>query len=221
MADDRNGRLMDILRSNVEPGTSVLVSGPVHGGQFGLCLDVLAGDPGESTGAVLVSTDTRAGTVRSEFRRRAGTDAPLFVVDARSGGAGEGGSDGPQVRTVSSPSDLTGIGIGVVNGLDALQRRGAHRAGLGVDSVSTLVQYLDVTTVFKFLHTVTGRCAATDVTCVGTLNAPVHDERTVNLVASAFDVHVRIREDEDGNGFEARVLGLPAGPTEWLPAPIR
>lgn len=209
--------LRETVSEHVDPGTSVLLSGPVHGGQLGLCFDVLTAGHTTSTGFLFVSTDLRSAAVVDAF----GDRVPDFatsqcrVVDARGDRSGPFGETSEAVASVSSPSDLTGIGIEVIRGISALRGRKRTDVRLGIHSLSTLVEYLDPKTVFKFLHTLTGRCAATDISCLATLNEPIHDAQVVNLIASIFDVHVQIREVDDG--FQLRILGMGTGPTRWMP----
>lgn len=219
MSTTQDESLVKLVRERIEPGASVLLSGPVHSGQLGLCFDLLTPESNGDTGSLFISTDLRSKNILDEFQRRNGDveRSRYCIVDARGDQSPGAEASDDVVSFVSSPGDLTGIGIEVVRGLDILQRRGVDDVVLGVHSISTLTQYLDAATVFKFLHTLVGRCAATGVTSVGTLNAPIHDDQVVNLIASVYDVHVQIREMEHGDGFEARVLGSTTGPTAWLP----
>jgi KaiC/GvpD/RAD55 family RecA-like ATPase len=207
---DLDGALPTGEPTAVDPGSSIVVSGPAFSGQENVLFDVLAAGEEDGEGAVVVTTDLPARKVRQAYRDRGGDDDRLYVVDARGGG---GGSEGRRLQTVSSPADLTGIGIRLVQALRDLESQGVDRVRIAVHSVSTFVQYLDETVVFQFLHTLTGRVQATDHLLVASLTDGPGD-RTLDTVGSAFDVLVQIREQDDG--FEARVtrqsLRLP-----WTP----
>jgi KaiC/GvpD/RAD55 family RecA-like ATPase len=209
---DLDGALPTGEPTAVDAGSSIVVAGPAFSGQEDVLFDVLAAGDDHGEGAVVVTTDRSARKVQQAYRDRGGDEERLYVVDARGGGAG-GNSGSRRVQTVSSPADLTGIGIRLVQALRALESQGVDRVRIAVHSVSTFVQYLDETVVFQFFHTLTGRVQATDQLLVASLTDGPGD-RTLDTVGSAFDVLVQIREQ--GDGFEARVaqetLRLP-----WTP----
>jgi hypothetical protein len=196
----------------LDPGSSLLVSGPAFSGQQDVLFDVLAAGGNPDEGALVVTTDLAGERVRRAYRDRTGGGDDLYVVDARGGATGTQ-SGGERLQTVSSPGDLTGIGINVVRCLRALRDRGVDRVRIGLHSISTLVQYLDHVTVFQFLHTLVGRVQATDHMLVASLvDGP--DERTFATVGSMFDVLLQIREQDDG--LESRV-SLQTGRLPWMP----
>lgn len=216
MIGELDQSLATFLTETIEPGTSVLVSGPVHAGQFDLCVDLLTAKATNATGSVVITADQRVDRLVSELELLEGDTGRRYrIIDARSGQSSGPSAEEGVVATVNSPADLTGIGIELLRSLEELRTLGVGEARLGIDSISTLTQYLDPTVVFKFLHTVVGRCEASGITCIGTLNTPIHDEQELSLFASLFDVHVEIRDGDEG--FEVRVLGLDTGPTNWHP----
>ncbi|GAB3684092.1 hypothetical protein GCM10028857_12630 [Salinarchaeum chitinilyticum] len=86
----------------------------------------------------------------------------------------------------------------------------------GLVSVSTLLQYLDVETVFKFLHIYTNRVQSSEGIAVFTLDDDSHDPQTVNTLTGEFDGVVQLRETDDGT-VEYRVRGFGQSPSGWKP----
>jgi hypothetical protein len=116
-------------------------------------------------------------------------------------------------HAVSSPGDLTGISVGAAKLLKRFSEHDIADVRHGLVSVSTLLQYLELTTVFKFLHVYTGRIATTGGLGVFTLNSSAHDQRTVNTVIGQFDVVIELRETEAGER-EIRSRDPSGVPTE-------
>ncbi|WEL21736.1 MULTISPECIES: hypothetical protein [unclassified Halorhabdus] len=200
----------------VRPGSSILITGPAMTGKQGLAYDILADGVTDNQGAIIVSTGDRATTVIDEFADRAGTDEfELGVIDcAGDQQTTESETGDAFVHHVGSPGDLTGIGIGITEGLEALHGRGADRGRLALSSLSTMLTYTDRKTVFKFCHVLSSRLEAAEYLGLFTIDASAHDEQTLQVIKQAFDGMIEIRET-DGKR-EARVRGLTAEPSEWV-----
>jgi KaiC/GvpD/RAD55 family RecA-like ATPase len=202
--------------SSVRPGTSVLIAGPAMTGKENLAKDILADGSRRGEGALVVSTSDGAENVVADYRDRVvGVDnLQLGVVDCRAEGGGELESrDGLYVHHVSSPGDLTGIGIGITKALESLHGAGADRGRMALMSLSTMLTYTDRETVFKFCHVLSSRLDAAGYLGVFTIDTGAHDEQTLQVIKQAFDGLVEIRDGDAGR--EARVLGLTDGPTAW------
>lgn len=91
-----------------------------------------------------------------------------------------------------------GVSIGTAKLLQQFSERNVSNVRHGLVSVSTLIQYLDLSTVFKFLHVYTSRIEDTNGLGVFTLDSVSHDEQTVNTITSEFDCVIELRETEDG-----------------------
>ena len=66
--------------------------------------------------------------------------------------------DNDVVKYASSPVDLTGIGIKISQFFEEfMRRRHISKTILCIDSVSTLLMYTNIQTLFRFLHVFTGR----------------------------------------------------------------
>jgi len=203
--------------TEVRPGSSILVSGPAMTGKEQFVYDVLADGATDGDGAVVVTTSDKAADVVEQFHDRVpGLEgSQLGVVDCR----GEGGADpelidGVSVHQVSSPGDLTGIGIGITKALEGLHNSGRERGRLALISLSTMLTYTDKKTVFKFCHVLSSRLDAAGYIGVFTIDSSAHDQQTIQVIKQAFDGLIEIRE-ADGGGREARVLGLANEPTDW------
>ena len=189
------------LDAEVRPGTNLLVSGPPLTGKRSVGLDVLAAGAGDDEGAIVVSTKDGAGRILDAFDDRSldRADRPVAVIDCVSKQQGMTDLvDDDRVGYASSPADLTGIGIHFSQFLQKFYAdRGVERNRVLVHSVSTLLMYADLQTVFRFLHVFTGRVQSVDGLGLYTIDSTTHDDRTMNTIRQLFDGIVTTREDGD------------------------
>jgi len=87
---------------------------------------------------------------------------------------------------VSTPSDLTGLGIQIG---EFLSER-APPVAVCFDSLTSLLQYVDFETAYEFLHAVTGQVYAADARAHFHIDPEAHDEQHVAGIASLFDARV-------------------------------
>ncbi|NHX36487.1 MULTISPECIES: RAD55 family ATPase [Halolamina] len=195
-------------------GTNVLITGPAMVGKRELAFRLLATGHEKGEGVLCVTTSASASSMLDEFERRVPTldRDRVAIVDCS-------GSDSQQAireiatERVSSPGDLTGISIGTAKLLQRFSKQNVSDVRHGLVSISTLIQYLDLNTVFKFLHIYTSRIEDTGGLGVFTLEDVSHDAKTVNTITSEFDCVIELREGADGR--EVRVKGLPGASRSW------
>lgn len=205
----------DLPVEAVETGTTLLVAGPSMSSAHSLGLRLLLGGAPEE-GRILITTadggaklvslcdDLDSGAVNDRLR----------LVDA-SGRQPDLSGWPVSARTVSSPADLTGIGIEFSGSYEDLYGEGVGRIRTGLFSVSALLARIELRTVFRFLHTVTGRIASADGFGVFVIDPTAHDEQTVATISRVFDGRIDVR-GETGDS-ELRVRGLDDQPAEWTP----
>ena len=186
------------LDSEVQPGTNILVSGPPMSGKRSLCLDIVASGTEKDEGAIIVTTKDGADRVLRDFASRTPyEDRPVAIVDCvtRQQGVGEARDD-DRIKYTSSPVDMTGIGIKLSEFLQAFyQNRGIEKNRVMLHSLSTLLMYADLQTVFRFLHVFTGRIQSVDGLGVFAIDDSAHDDQIMNTLKQLFDGIVTTQED--------------------------
>lgn len=95
------------------------------------------------------------------------------------------------VRTVSSPGNLTDIGVKLTEVLDG---HSAQRPLLCFQSLTVLLQYAPLDEVYQFLHTLVSHVDRTEATAHFHLHADAHDDDTVATLRTLFD---RVRYDAE------------------------
>ncbi|MCL9813971.1 RAD55 family ATPase [Natranaeroarchaeum aerophilus] len=193
--------LADVLPdAELESGTNLLITGPPLSGKRRLALDILADGTRQDEGAIVVTTKDSGDKILSEYKKRIDDieNRPLGVVDCVTKQRGVGNAeDGPQLKYASSPVDMTGIGIKLSEFLqDFYERRGLQQNRVLMHSVSTLLMYSDLQTVFRFLHVFTGRVQSANGLGLYVIDSTAHDDQTMNTLTQLFDGVVELSEND-------------------------
>jgi len=185
--------------ATVGSGTNLLVSGPPLTGKRSLALDLLSEGTRRGEGAIVVTTKDSAERVLDQYADRVAHETePIAVVDCvtRQQGVGDA-TETELVKYASSPVDMTGIGIKLSEILQAFTAdRGLDRNRIMIHSLSTLLMYSDLQTVFRFLHVFTGRIQSVGALGLFAIDSTAHDEQTMNTLKQLFDGVITTAEDE-------------------------
>lgn len=162
------------------------------------------GDEAFSICAESVSPDTRFLAVSytrpaREYPERLPVDPAECVVIETSQGGSSAEVEGVTVRS-EGPSNFTGIGVRT-NEVLTRWHEGADPIVVYFDSITSLLQYADLNTTYRFLHVFTSRIDHADALGVYHLVPGAHDDSTVATLKQLFDT-VLTRE-EDGS-YELR-----------------
>lgn len=106
------------------------------------------------------------------------------------------GDVGVPTRMVSSPGNLTDLGLAIDRCLENWAADG-ERVDVCFDSLTTLLHYVDVKRAFRFLHTLTPGVRSADGLAHFHMDPNAHDARTVAIVESLFDATYRYDEVGD------------------------
>ena len=182
----------------VDSGTNLLLTGPPLTGKRSMMMDVLAAGTDRGDGAIVVTTKDGADRVLKDYEKRTPYGGkPVAVVDCvtRQQGVSEA-RDEAQVRYTSSPVDMTGVGIKFSELLEEFyERQAIERNRVFLDSLSTLLMYSDLQTVFRFLHVFTGRVQSVDGLGLYAIDSTAHDDKTMNTLKQLFDGVIETHED--------------------------
>ncbi|ESP88055.1 RAD55 family ATPase [Candidatus Halobonum tyrrellensis] len=190
---------VEALGAEIDPGSNVLFTGAPLTGKRELALDVLAEGTRNGEGAIMVTTKDNAERLLDRFGRRVDYEGkPVGVVDTVTHQHGVGDELDEGVKYTSSPVDLTGIGIKFSEFLEEFHNdRGIERNRVMLHSLSTLLMYTDLQTVFRFLHVFTGRVQSVNGLGLYCIDSTAHDDQTINTLKQLFDGVVETREDDE------------------------
>ncbi|WP_348608847.1 RAD55 family ATPase [Halobaculum rarum] len=189
---------VEAFGTEIEPGSNVLLTGPALSGKRELALDVLAEGTRSGEGAIMVTTKDSADRLLKQFAKREPYEGrPVAVVDTvtRQQGVNDV-RDSDRIKYTSSPVDMTGIGIKLSSFLEAFYKdRGIRQNRVMVHSLSTLLMYSDLQTVFRFLHVFTGRIQSVDGLGLYCIDSTAHEDQTMNTLKQLFDGIIETSED--------------------------
>ena len=183
----------------VVPGTNILLTGPPLTGKRSIMMDVLAAGTDRGDGSIIVTTKDSADRVLKDYQKRTPYEGkPVAVVDCvtRQQGVNDV-RESDRIKYASSPVDMTGIGIKLSEFLQAFGDRGIDQNRVMVHSLSTLLMYSDLQTVFRFLHVFTGRIQSVNGLGLFSIDSTSHDDQSMNTLKQLFDGVIKVPEDGD------------------------
>lgn len=200
------------LLDEVEDGTNLLLLGPPLSGKEEMVNEILYHGISSGEGGIIVTTNSPAEEVLKWFERRDPDHDReiLLAIDCIPQPRAESGE---RVRKISDPTNLTGINVAISEFVDRLRSRGVERMRICINSISTLLVYSDLKTVFRFLHTLTGRVRAMNALGVYVLEDGMHDEHVASTIKQLMDEMVHIRMNDDRRMI--RVAGVNGLNTRW------
>ncbi|GAA0541686.1 recombinase RecA [Halorubrum ejinorense] len=182
--------------AEVDPGTNILLTGPPLSGKRSIMMDILAAGTERDEGAIVVTTKDGADRVLRDYEKRVAYEGkPVAVVDCVTRQQGGDTRESDRIKYASSPVDMTGIGIKLSEFLQAFGDRGIERNRVMVHSLSTLLMYSDLQTVFRFLHVFTGRVQSVNGLGLFSIDSTAHEDQAMNTIKQLFDGIITVPED--------------------------
>lgn len=187
------------------PANVLLLAPSMEAASDDACAELRSGVESAETDLLAVTTDRSPDERLAALGREgAGPPARMAVVsvgeETRSAAA-SGSPDAPlgdarfQTTTVPEPGDLTGLGMRMSRALEAWQDDG-RQSVVCVDSLTTLLRTADPQRVFRFLHMITNRVETADCVAHYHMDPDAHDDRTVAMIRSLFDVVFAYRDGD-------------------------
>jgi KaiC/GvpD/RAD55 family RecA-like ATPase len=137
------------------------------------------------------------------------------IVDCVTKTLGMGTHDTENIKRASSPVDLIGIGVKISQFFEEfLMKKSKQRTRLCINSLSTIIMYSNIRTVFRFLHVFTGRVKAANALGIYVVESEMHDPQTIATLKQLFDGMIEIKAS--GGGYAMQVVGLLSKPTPWF-----
>jgi hypothetical protein len=111
--------------------------------------------------------------------------------------------------------DLTGIGVKISQFFEEFfMKKNVRKIQLHINSLSTILMYSNIQTVFRFLHVFTGRIKAAGAIGIYVIESGMHDEQSIATLKQLFDGMIEIKSENDKNLI--RVIGLSSKPSPWF-----
>jgi hypothetical protein len=212
---------VDGISGGLEAGTNILVLAPSMSLAEQLAYALIKPVQGEYS--IVLSTNERAAEV-VDFFKFAGCDKRFVgVIDAITKSSTPSIVDTPRLMFVSSPTDLTGIGIKFSNMIESIFEGTFSEGEAGlfpppirfcVNSISTLLMYRKLEVLYQFLHILTAKQRKIEGVAFYLLNNESFDDRTLSLIKQLMTGLIEVKLDGNDNLF--RVSGIKGVKAEWL-----
>ncbi|MFC7132360.1 MULTISPECIES: DUF7504 family protein [Salinibaculum] len=180
---------MTAITEQLDGARNVLLAGPSMGGSREVCQSLLA-EQVAAPSVLFVSYTQRPAACVDRWERTGETARNLGVITV---GDGTADLDREDVVTanVSTPSDLTGLGIELSQFLSEWEAP----VVVCFDSLTSMLQYVSFETAYEFLHAVTGQVQAADALAHFHIDPSAHDETAVAGITSLVDARVTVGEE--------------------------
>ncbi|OPY29333.1 MAG: hypothetical protein A4E28_00931 [Methanocella sp. PtaU1.Bin125] len=196
----------------IRSGANILLIGPAMSGKNAVLNSIMS--CGLQNGEAIVLVETRVPGAEALEKLDLHGSSHIGVVDCVARTLGVNAKDTPSIRHVSSPVDLTGVGVRVSQLMEDFGRVNGGEARLCVDSVSTMLMYSNLQVVFRFLHVMAGRVALQGDLGIYVVDEGMHDSQTIATLKQLFNAVLQVKVEDDRTYI--RAVGLTPRPTSWL-----
>lgn len=207
---------LDENLKGVRGGSNIMIIGPPMSGKETIVNNIVYKGLNVGDAAVIVTTREPGENVVDWFNYN-NMEIPLDhlgIVDCVTKTLGVPTSDTAIIRRASSPVDLTGIGVKISQFLEEFwMKKNIRKTWLCINSLSTILMYSNIQTVFRFLHVFTGRVKAAGAIGIYVVEDGMHDNQAVATLKQLFDGVIEIRQENDN--YFIRTTGMSQKPSPW------
>jgi KaiC/GvpD/RAD55 family RecA-like ATPase len=209
---------LDDAIGGIRKGSNIMLIGPPMSGKEAILDHIMYNGAAKNENAIItVTTRESAGRILDRFKENKLTlpMSRIGIVDCVTKTLGGAAVDSENIKIASSPVDLTGIGVKISQFFEEFfLKRNARKIQLHINSLSTILMYSNIQTVFRFLHVFTGRIKAAGALGIYVIESGMHDEQAIATLKQLFDGMIEIKSENDKNFI--RIVGLSPKPTPWF-----
>ncbi len=209
---------LDAAIGGIRKGSNIMLIGPPMSGKEVILYYIMYYGAAKNENAVITVTTRESATNILEWFKEHKLVLPLArigIVDCVTKTLGGAAVENENIKIASSPVDLTGIGVKISQFFEEYyMKKNIRKTQLHINSLSTILMYSNIQTVFRFLHVFTGRIKATGALGIYTIESGMHDEQSIATLKQLFDGMIEIKSENDRNFI--RVVGLSPKPTPWF-----
>lgn len=197
----------------INGGANIMLIGPPMSGKDSILNTIISAGLISGEGIVYLSTKVPGENILERFSSEP-SSGNIGIVDCISKSLGIGGNDTAGIKRATSPVDLTGIGVRISQFMEDFQRKkNIKDIRLCINSLSTILMYSNLQTVFRFMHVFSGRITAMRAMGVYMVEHGMHDEQTIATLKQLFNGVIEVMIENDR--YYIRVAGLTPKPTRW------
>ncbi len=209
---------LDNAIGGIKKGSNIMLIGPPMSGKEVILYSIMYHSVAKNENAVISVTTRESATHILEWFKENKLILPLArvgIVDCVTKTLGGAAIENENIKIASSPVDLTGIGVKISQFFeDFFMKKNIRKTQLHINSLSTILMYSNIQTVFRFIHVFTGRIKAAGALGIYVIESGMHDEQAIATLKQLFDGMVEIKSDNDKSFI--RMVGLSPKPTPWF-----
>lgn len=164
---------------------------PMDDGGDDTCVSLLTPQSDSALDVLWVSFTRSAGDTLDRWREQVDVEPVRETILGLGEAPIDPGVTDATVEQVGAPGDLTGLGIAVRDHLESAD----GSVVVCFESLTSMLQYVDLQTAYEFIHVLTGQLYAADSLAHFHLTPDAHDDRTVTTLTSLFDAVVTVDGD--------------------------
>ncbi len=219
MSDYTTGiKELDNAIGGIKKGSNIMLIGPPMSGKETILYNIVYYGAAKNDNAVITVTTRESAAHILEWFKEHKLSLPasrVGIVDCVTRTLGGTAAETENIKIASSPVDLTGIGVKISQFFEEFfMKKNLRKIQLHINSLSTILMYSNIQTVFRFLHVFTGRIKAAGALGIYVIESGMHDEQSIATLKQLFDGMIEIKLEKDRNFI--RVVGLSSKPTPWL-----
>lgn len=209
---------LDDAIGGINKGSNIMLIGPPMSGKDAILNHIAYhGSKKEENAVIIVTTRESASNILEKFKENK-RDLPMSrigIVDCVTKSLGVPATENENVKIASSPVDLTGIGVKISQFLEEFMiKKHVQKTQLQINSLSTILMYSNIQTVFRFLHVFTGRIKAAGALGIYVIDVGMHDEQAIATLKQLCDGMIEIKLENDKSYI--RMIGFSSKPTPWF-----
>jgi KaiC/GvpD/RAD55 family RecA-like ATPase len=209
---------LDDAIGGIKKGSNIMLIGPAMSQKDVILHNIMYHGTAINENAVITITTHESATHIIEWFKENKLVLPMSrigIIDCITKSMGGTISETENIKTASSPVDLTGIGVRISQFFeDFLIKKNIPKLQLHINSLSAILMYSNIQTVFRFMHVFTGRIKEAEALGMFVMDSVMHDEQTITTLKQLFDGIVEIKSENDNNYI--RIVGLSSKPTPWF-----
>jgi len=208
---------LDNAIDGIRKGSNIMLIGPPMSQKKVILYNIMFHGVINENAVITVTTHESATNILEWFKENK-MDLPLSrigIIDCITKSVGRDSIETDYVKNANSPVDLTGIGIRISEFFDDLLiKKNIQKIQLHINSLSAILMYSNIQTVFRFMHVFTIRIKANGALGIFVLDSGMHDDHTIATLKQLFDGIIEIKSENDRN--YRRIVGLSSKPTPWF-----
>ncbi len=209
---------LDNATGGIKKGSNILLMGPSMSGREAIMRHIMYHGAAKNENGIIAVTTRESATHVLEWFAKNGLTLPLSrigIVDCVTKMDGGNVLENETIKTANSPADLTGIGVRISQFFEEFfLKKNILQVQLHVDSLSTILMFSNIETIFKFLHVFTCRIKASGGLGICVIESGMHGEQTMVILKHLFDGIIEIKSENDRNFI--RVVGLSSKPSPFF-----